>query len=156
MLLAKDHDHEQDPRFWVDGIEYSGIKFTPRPSADNPATFIYPETARWCLCALKNLTRPCKDGGAAVRELIHTGIVPFLLRNVAVNLLDGEEDDMATRRMRQRQLHRDQKRRQREQRGRDTAGTTTTRPEEMRHRNSGNDSSASSSGTPEPMDPSHS
>jgi len=43
----------------------------------------FPETARWCLCALKNLTRASKDSSAAY-ILVNTGIVPLILRIVTV------------------------------------------------------------------------
>jgi len=59
----------------------------------------FPETARWCLCALKNLTRPGKlspssrsvdnedklSGDAiAARAIIDAGLVPILLRVIRV------------------------------------------------------------------------
>jgi len=49
----------------------------------------FPETARWCLCAIKNLTRPSKDPLAA-HAVIDTGVVPLILRIVIVNR-SGEE-----------------------------------------------------------------
>ena len=39
----------------------------------------YPETARWCLSALKNLTRPTKDSTSAM-VLVQTGVVPIIMR----------------------------------------------------------------------------
>ena len=42
------------------------------------------ETARWCLCALKNLTRPSKDLLAA-HSVMDAGIVPLLLQIVSTS-----------------------------------------------------------------------
>jgi hypothetical protein len=43
---------------------------------------MFPDTARWCVCAMQNLTRPGPDimTNPACFTLIHTGIVPHLLR----------------------------------------------------------------------------
>ena len=49
----------------------------------NPSHMMYPETARWCLSALKNLSRPCKDSSAA-RTLIDSGIMYFILRFISI------------------------------------------------------------------------
>lgn len=55
----------------------------------NISTQQFPETARWCLCAIKNLTRPSKDPLAA-HAVIDTGIIPLILRIVTINR-NGEE-----------------------------------------------------------------
>jgi len=52
---------------------------------------MYAETARWCLCALKNLTRPSKDPLAA-HALMDTAIVPLILKAVAVGSGSGSSD----------------------------------------------------------------
>jgi len=52
---------------------------------------LYPETARWCLCALKNLTRPAKDTAVAARELCRTGIVPLILRIITIAKIISDE-----------------------------------------------------------------
>jgi hypothetical protein len=44
---------------------------------------LYPETSRWCLSAIKNLTRPSKES-TAVDILVETGVVPLILSFVAV------------------------------------------------------------------------
>jgi len=51
-----------------------------RNLAANPQ---FPETARWCICALKNLTRPSKDPLAA-HAVTDSGIVPLLLKILTV------------------------------------------------------------------------
>ena len=43
---------------------------------------VYPETARWCLAALKNLTRPPSTLGA--KKLVVSGVVPLIMRIVTV------------------------------------------------------------------------
>jgi len=55
----------------------------------DPARLQYPETARWCLSAIKNLTRPGKESPAA-SVLIETGIVPLIMKIVTV----GEHTDI--------------------------------------------------------------
>ena len=52
----------------------------------------FPETARWCLCAIKNLTRPSKDPLAA-HAIIDTGIVPLLLRIVTTDFQSNSNSD---------------------------------------------------------------
>uniref|UniRef100_A0A7S4NC32 Uncharacterized protein n=1 Tax=Odontella aurita TaxID=265563 RepID=A0A7S4NC32_9STRA len=55
--------------------------------AFDPADLLHPETARWCLCAIKNLTRP----SSAVRDpltilaVVESGTIPVLLRVVTVS-----------------------------------------------------------------------
>jgi hypothetical protein len=49
-----------------------------------PSKQLFAESARWCLTAIKNLTRPSKDSSASARALIHSGIVPHILRFVTV------------------------------------------------------------------------
>jgi len=44
---------------------------------------IYPETARWCLSALKNLTRPSRDSKVA-QSVASSGIIPLILRIITV------------------------------------------------------------------------
>lgn len=44
---------------------------------------LYPETARWCLTAMKNLTRPCNDATAA-HILIKSGTYSLILQYIAV------------------------------------------------------------------------
>lgn len=41
----------------------------------------FPETARWCLSAIKNLTRPSKDAAAA-HVLIKTGVLDLILEYI--------------------------------------------------------------------------
>jgi hypothetical protein len=44
---------------------------------------LYPETARWCLSALKNLTRPCNDATTA-HILIKSGVHSLILQYISV------------------------------------------------------------------------
>ena len=48
----------------------------------DPRNLAFPETARWSLCALKNLTRSSKDPLAA-HALISSGVLPLILNFVA-------------------------------------------------------------------------
>lgn len=54
----------------------------------DPAKELFPETARWCLCALKNLTRPSKDSLVA-QTMIGTGIMPLILRVISIGSRAG-------------------------------------------------------------------
>lgn len=49
----------------------------------DPDRQTFPETARWCLSALKNLTRPSGDASIA-RAVVESGILPTVLRIVEV------------------------------------------------------------------------
>jgi hypothetical protein len=50
----------------------------------DPSKQLFPETARWCLSALKNLTRPGKDLTAAPTDLIESGVVPLILQFITI------------------------------------------------------------------------
>jgi hypothetical protein len=54
-----------------------------RPCAVDPSKQLFPETARWCLSVLKNLTRPCKDVTAPT-DLIESGVVPLILQFITI------------------------------------------------------------------------
>ncbi len=47
-----------------------------------PENHVYPETARWCLAALKNLTRPPATTGS--EKLLASGIVPLIMRIITI------------------------------------------------------------------------
>lgn len=56
----------------------------------DPAQQIFPETARWCLSALKNLSRPSKDPTAA-NGLVKTGILILIMRFITIaSTVDSE------------------------------------------------------------------
>ena len=50
----------------------------------NPETIAYPETARWVLCGLKNLTRTPSKDSLAGQKLIQCGVLPILLQTLNV------------------------------------------------------------------------
>lgn len=52
---------------------------------------LFPDTTRWTLAALKNLTRPSKDPGAA-HALIQSGIVPLIFRLILVSSPPNQHD----------------------------------------------------------------
>jgi hypothetical protein len=49
----------------------------------DPSEHLFPDTARWCLSVLKNLTRPCKDV-TALTDLIESGVVPLILQFITI------------------------------------------------------------------------
>jgi hypothetical protein len=61
----------------------SGYARRSRLCVVDPSKQLFPETARWCLSALKNLTRPCKDV-AAPTDLIESGVVPLILQFITI------------------------------------------------------------------------
>ena len=79
-LLAEDHRQRSN----IDDCNSSHSSHTLPP----PSLQLFPETARWCLAALKNLTRPSKDATATC-ALIRVGIAPHILRFVAVTHIGG-------------------------------------------------------------------
>jgi len=54
----------------------------------DPSNQLFPETARWSLCALKNLTRPPRDP-AAVDAVLDAQILPLILRIVTVRTVSS-------------------------------------------------------------------
>lgn len=49
----------------------------------NPEKIAYPETSRWCLCGIKNLSRPSKDPVAAL-TIIKCGALDAILRILTI------------------------------------------------------------------------
>jgi hypothetical protein len=80
-------------------LEHLGLHPSNRHAHAPPLVFdgMFAETARWSLCALKNLTRPDKlarstsasgdnRDAMAARSLLDAGVVPLLLRIVRLNV----------------------------------------------------------------------
>lgn len=81
--LSVPNEHEQyTPRDLLDFVVQEDPNFD-NDGLLNPSGMLYPETARWCLSALKNLSRPCKDSPAA-QVLVKSGIVSHILRFVSI------------------------------------------------------------------------
>jgi hypothetical protein len=55
----------------------------PISSSLVPGDHLFPETARWCLAAIRNLTRPCNDPTAA-HILIKSGTYSLILQYITV------------------------------------------------------------------------
>ena len=55
----------------------------PSSSILVPEQHLFPETARWCLAAIRNLTRPCNDAAAA-HILIRSGTYSLILQYITV------------------------------------------------------------------------
>lgn len=67
--------------------------FGHEPLVD-PAHFIFPETARWCLSALKHLSRPSTKGAANI--LVKSGIMNLIMRFITVPSGDTENESEFT------------------------------------------------------------
>jgi hypothetical protein len=60
------------------------------PVMTQPSQHLFPETSRWCLSALRNLTRPNKNGEAA-HILIRSSVLSLILQFITV--ADPSSDD---------------------------------------------------------------
>lgn len=76
--LASLLQRDQSLRPALSDLEYNPNVESPL-SAEN---HVYPETARWCLAALKNLTRPPSTPGA--QTLLTSGIVPHIMQIISI------------------------------------------------------------------------
>jgi hypothetical protein len=79
-------DLSESPTMRLRNLMAEDQRLRPSTSDDSlvdPTRQLFPETARWCLSALKNLTRPAKESGAA-QSLIQTGIVPLILHLITI------------------------------------------------------------------------
>jgi hypothetical protein len=79
--LASLLQRDQSLRPALSDLEYNPNVHGPE-STLAPENHVYPETARWCLAALKNLTRPPSTSGA--QTLLQSGIVPLILQMISI------------------------------------------------------------------------
>ena len=100
QLLESLSEDEQQSRTALSDLDYNNTKqagrsLPPALTMVNPAEQAHAETARWCLSALKNLTRPTKDINSAV-TLVKTGALPVMMRIVSVGaaMSDVEDDNV--------------------------------------------------------------
>jgi hypothetical protein len=88
-LVENDPENLKTPRELLANLLAEDIRqrvhsqFSMKNTLARPSKQLYSETARWCLTAMKNLTRPSKESTSA-RALIHSGIVPHILRFITV------------------------------------------------------------------------
>lgn len=88
MLMAEDH------RLRPEETDYAlarGKSLLDDSSVADISQQCFPDTARWCLSALKNLTKPCKAASAA-HVLVTSGILTLVLDYVSVRR-DVTSDD---------------------------------------------------------------
>ena len=78
MLMAEDQRLRPSP------VDFESSKSWHERPMPAPSKQLYPETARWCLAALKNLTRPCKDATAA-HILIKSGMFSVILQYLTIS-----------------------------------------------------------------------
>ena len=64
-------NQERDDEFQFDNLPFSN-------------NIAHPDTAKWCLCGIKNLTRPSKDPTAA-QVLFQSGIINVVLRVLTIH-----------------------------------------------------------------------
>lgn len=67
----------------------------------NSQNYSFPETVRWCLCAIKSLTRPCREPFAA-HSLLEAGILPLILEILYIPNAEHENDHHHTNNRRRR------------------------------------------------------
>jgi hypothetical protein len=90
-------DHQKLLADVTSGEDASGYSTATRRSrllcVVDPSKQLFPETARWCLSVLKNLTRPCKDVTAPM-DLIESGIVPLILQFITIGADHGSSSKL--------------------------------------------------------------
>ena len=75
---------EKSPRQLLsDLLEEEEKQSTQFASPFNSHNLALPETARWCLCGMKNLTRPSQDPIAS-HCLIKCGVLPIIVKILTV------------------------------------------------------------------------
>lgn len=75
-------------------LDYNHAYYHSHELLVDPAHMLFPETARWCLSALKNLSRPCKDSAAA-DILVNSGILLLIMRFISIGEpIDTENEDL--------------------------------------------------------------
>ena len=91
FLMAEDQrlrqkmNQEQDPRLLPVILEENPTILPMTP----PLRQLYPETTRWCLSALRNLTRPCNCASAA-RILVQSTAYILVLQFISIHDEEGE------------------------------------------------------------------
>lgn len=68
----------------------------PSGAITDPCRQCFPETARWCLSAMKNLTRPCNDSSTA-HVLITSGIFSLIRQYILIpkETTEAQKQDMS-------------------------------------------------------------
>ena len=66
--------------------------YPPAMMVEESSQHMYPETAKWCLSALRNLTKPCNDDATAAHVLIKSGIYSLIVQYITL-LPSLESDD---------------------------------------------------------------
>lgn len=66
----------------IQEVAFMGEEYLRSPF--NPKSISYPESARWCLCGIQNLSRPAKDPNA-VQTLVKCGALDVILRVLTVD-----------------------------------------------------------------------
>jgi len=54
------------------------------PPMVEPSRQSYPETAKWCLSALRNLTKPCNRNATAAHAMIKSGIFSLIVQYITI------------------------------------------------------------------------
>ena len=109
QILEQLQSNEQELRKWGtissrsggrDGIfgtlanfqsRYKRCPFPP-PMLEEPL-HVYPETAKWCLTALRNLTKPSNDDATAAHVLIKSGIYSLVVQYITIVAYDETTED---------------------------------------------------------------
>ena len=78
-LMKEENQHEN--RHYDDNDNESNIDDNRVFNSDNLA---FPETARWALCGMKNLTQPPSRDSLAAQKLLQCNMLPILLQTINV------------------------------------------------------------------------
>jgi hypothetical protein len=89
-LVENDPENLKTPREFLanllaeDARQRVNSPLSVKDTLARPSKQLFAESARWCLTAIKNLTRPSKASSASAQALIHSEIVPHILRFITV------------------------------------------------------------------------
>lgn len=72
----------------VDRLRTTQVQMHPPPIVEKSKQ-IYPETAKWCLSALRNLTKPCNCDATAAHVLIKSGIFSLIVQCITTLGVDS-------------------------------------------------------------------
>ena len=82
-LLSAIMEEDLRSRPALNELDYNATHYHSHDLLVDPAHMLFPETARWCLSALKNLSRPSKDSPSAA-ILVNSGIMHLIMRYVSI------------------------------------------------------------------------
>jgi hypothetical protein len=86
-LIAVEEEEASKAHGDVDYLHFNTASATTMTSLNgyNLESLVFPETLRWCLCALKNITYPLKSPITAAQAVLKCNLLPIILKLVTVD-----------------------------------------------------------------------